>query len=45
MASSDLSLWAPVAGTTFINQGPRRTIFEPAISHPRRFYRIGVQRQ
>ena len=45
MASSDLSLWNPVSGTTFLNQGPRRTIIEPPVDRPRRFYRIDVKRQ
>ena len=45
MTSSDLMLWEPVADTTLVNQGPRRTIIEQANERPRRFYRIDVKRQ
>lgn len=44
-ASSDLTLWEPVAGTTFINQGPRRTIIVDATGNLRRFFSISIQRE
>ncbi len=42
--SSDLSLWAPVAGTV-TDAGTVRTILDPAGTGERRFYFIRVQRQ
>ncbi len=42
--SSDLTLWAPVAGTV-TDAGTVRTILDPAGAGQRRFYFIQVQRQ
>jgi hypothetical protein len=44
LGSSDLSLWAPVAGTV-TDSGLLRTIVEPLGTGERRFYHIRVQRQ
>ena len=44
LGSTNLSLWAPVAGT-ITDTGTSRTSFDPAGTGPRRFYSISVQRQ
>ena len=44
MGSSDLSLWAPVAGTV-TDAGTIRTIIDPLGTGSRRFYYISIQRQ
>ena len=44
LGSSNLSLWAPVAGT-ITDTGTARTILDPGGTGSRRFYRLNVQRQ